>query len=294
MVNKTMIYDGKEIVPAETKGLPYDNRGVLFGETVFTTLRTFEGKPLFLSDHFERLQKGLKYFFEDINYDWEKIEKKILKGIFKLRKELVTEKKDIYLRVTIYPKTQRNIELSKRPEKMGFFIMAKQIGYGIPKAKEVKVTVAKKRLYERYLPNYVKVGTYLETARELRIAYDKNFDDVLFLNRDDFLAEGATSNLFFRKGERIFTPDIKTGILEGITRNHLIDCLRSSGITVDEGFYKYDELKDADEAWLSSSVKGIRPMICIENKKFISYQSMDSWTDRIIGSFEKYCKNYEE
>jgi len=69
------------------------------------------------------------------------------------------------------------------------------------------------------------------------------------------LTEGTTSNLFFVKDERIFTPDKKCGILSGITREKIIQLAYENGIGLEEGIWSGEELFKADEIFLSGTVK---------------------------------------
>ena len=128
----------------------------------------------------------------------------------------------------------------------------------------------------------------------LRNARERGFEDVIFLNQNDYLLEGATSNLFFRSGNTFCTPDVKMGILDGVTRSHLINCLKKNACEVKEGFFTKDDLLNASEAWLTSSVKGIRVISSLEQKQFINPRSPEAFTGRLINLFESYCENYEE
>lgn len=73
------------------------------------------------------------------------------------------------------------------------------------------------------------------------------------------MAEGITSNLFWRKKDVIYTPSLDTGILNGVTRRYCIETLQASGIPLIEGRYPLSHLLSADEAWMTNSVQGIVP-----------------------------------
>ena len=287
-----LTYDGKEIVKSTTFGISYENRGILYGETVFTTMRSFDGKYLFIKDHFERLRKGINYLYPDIKEDWKEFEKKLRIGLNLLKEQIVDENSDGFFRITIYPHTINGPNLTENVEELKFYILSKKIKKGFEKNNFVKAKLASVNLPRNSLPGFVKSGTYLETARELRMARLESFDDVIFLNEEGFLTEGSTSNLFFRLDDTIMTPALDTGILEGITRRHILAFLRNNQVDIVEGKYLEEKLLLAQEAWLVSSIKGIRPLAYFgKNHKFDCEKG--HWTDKLIEQFASYCKKYE-
>jgi len=93
-----------------------------------------------------------------------------------------------------------------------------------------------------------------EAGRRLRV-----FEPIL-LNPDGLLAEGATSNLFVVRDGRLRTPDLGAGLLAGITRAAVIESARGGGIEVDETNLRPEALRAADEAFLTSTLKGVLPI----------------------------------
>lgn len=82
----------------------------------------------------------------------------------------------------------------------------------------------------------------------------------LMLSREGWLAEGIVSNLFFLRGGVVRTPAIPTGILPGVTRARVLELAREAGYAVEEGFYAWDELLDAEEVWLTNSIQELVPV----------------------------------
>lgn len=82
----------------------------------------------------------------------------------------------------------------------------------------------------------------------------------LMLTAQDFIAEGIVSNIFFIQNNKLYTPDLSTGILPGITREMVMELASSAGISVEEGTYHWERLKTADEVFLTNSVQEIVPV----------------------------------
>jgi branched-chain amino acid aminotransferase len=79
-------------------------------------------------------------------------------------------------------------------------------------------------------------------------------------NARGHLTEGATSNLFLVRDSRLATPALESGLLRGITRDLVLDLARSEGIPTSEEELAPEALREADEAFLTSTLKGILPI----------------------------------
>lgn len=81
----------------------------------------------------------------------------------------------------------------------------------------------------------------------------------IFLTKEDDVAEGITSNVFWRKDDVVYTPSLDTGILNGVTRRYCMETLHAMGISLKEGRYPVSHLLSADEVWMTNSVQGVVP-----------------------------------
>jgi branched-chain amino acid aminotransferase len=89
--------------------------------------------------------------------------------------------------------------------------------------------------------------------------------EAVLLNLDGYLTEGTTSNIFFMKGKRIYTPALPCGLLEGVTRGLVIKLARRAGFQVKEGRYALKDLRAADEIFLTSTTLEIAPVVKVIN-----------------------------
>src|SRR5690606_38477327 len=116
--------------------------------------------------------------------------------------------------------------------------------------------------------NYSKSVAGLERARH------EGYDDILWTNADGEITESSIANIFFiaRQGDaiEILTPPPASGILLGITRQTLLDLFRRAGIAAHEQLVFADELARFDEAFLTSTVRGLVPVARIDHKRFFT------------------------
>jgi branched-chain amino acid aminotransferase len=86
------------------------------------------------------------------------------------------------------------------------------------------------------------------------------------VNAEGHLTEATTANVFWVKGGEVFTPSLDCGILAGITRTLLIWVMRQDGISVVEGRFPPGDLRGADEAFLTGSIRGVSPIVRVDGK----------------------------
>ncbi|KJD45728.1 aminotransferase class IV [Paenibacillus terrae] len=100
----------------------------------------------------------------------------------------------------------------------------------------------------------------------------------MMLTADGFLAEGMVSNLFFVRNGTLYTPDLSTGILSGITRGLILELAQARGVRCEQGLYHWDELRLADEIFMTNSIQEIRPVSLLLEPDGTTHQLSDAWT----------------
>lgn len=227
---RNIIFNEKKII--------LDN-GYFFGRGVFETI-LIKNNPVFLQEHIERLNRGIKVLGlgDEVSKD------DILKLINKY------SIKNCVLKLAI---SQRNLILEIRDNKYkpedylkGFSLKLSNIN----RNSNSKLT-------------YIKSLNYLENIIEREEALKKGYDEVLFLNEKGFISEGSISNIFLVKGNKIYTPSIESGLLPGVVRNYIINEFQ-----VIEKEITLKELLSADELFVTNSLLGIMGVSKLENKIF--------------------------
>lgn len=103
------------------------------------------------------------------------------------------------------------------------------------------------------------------TRRELyddlfKKATEKGFADVLFMNEQNNITEGAISNVVIKIGDTFYTPPVESGLLPGVFREHFFETQKG----VVEKVLTLGNLRDADEIWLCNAVRGLRKVRLVE------------------------------
>lgn len=213
-----------------------------FGRGLFETMFV-NNIPLFLEDHLYRINNGLSII--GINKEITKHE--VMDAVKKLQcnncvlKLMVTEKNTLF-------NTRKN-SYTEEQYKKGF---------------KVKISSAKRNEFSKL--TYLKSLNYLENILEHEKCIDEGYNEVLFFNTDDKLAEGSVSNVFFIKNKKIYTPSKKCGLLEGTVRKFIIN-----NFNIIEGEFSKEDLISADSIFLTNSLMGVMNVSNIYNKSFNEY-----------------------
>jgi len=110
-----------------------------------------------------------------------------------------------------------------------------------------------------------KSTSYAENMSAQDDAIERGADDALLVTDDGIVLEAPTANIWWRTGDRLFTPSLESPILAGVTRSLLLDL---SHDPVEEGSYPLEHLLAADEAFLTSSIREVMPVRAIGEKQF--------------------------
>lgn len=119
--------------------------------------------------------------------------------------------------------------------------------------------------------SHVKTGYLGERQVAIQRAIASGYDDVLWINTDGEIAEATWANIFLigRTGDlvEIATPPATSGILKGIVRQRITELLTAAKIPVTERVITLDELPRFDEAFVTSSIKGLVPVTQIDKHR---------------------------
>jgi branched-subunit amino acid aminotransferase/4-amino-4-deoxychorismate lyase len=112
----------------------------------------------------------------------------------------------------------------------------------------------------------VKSTSYALNMMAVDEAKAKGADDAIFVAADGMVLEGTTSNVWWRRGRTLFTPAVDGRILAGVTRDVLLELAPAAGYEVVEGAFPVSELAAADEAFASSSVREVMPIVALDGR----------------------------
>jgi 4-amino-4-deoxychorismate lyase len=112
----------------------------------------------------------------------------------------------------------------------------------------------------------VKSTSYAVNMAAEAEARARGADDAVFVTDDGLVLEGPVTNVWWRRGSKLFTPSLDLGILAGVTRDTLLELAPQHGFDVEHGRFPLSDLAGADEAFTSSSVRELLPVVELDGK----------------------------
>ena len=112
----------------------------------------------------------------------------------------------------------------------------------------------------------VKSTSYAVNMAAEAEARRRGADDAVFLADGGVVLEAPISNLWWRSGDTLFTPSVEVGVLAGVTRATILELAPDAGYRVSEGTFTVDELRGADEAFTSSSIREVLPVVELDGR----------------------------
>jgi len=250
--SEILIFNYKEVEELKYKDL---KRGFLYGDGIFETLIARNIKIFRFDQHWERLEKGAYVCNFEIPCR-EKLKRLIGKILDKYKFNTS------YIRINLWRKKPDSFSPQKNSQTNSLIIIREFKPYPEKFYKEgIRCIVSKKiRRNEKSLISKIKSFNYLENIILKIEAERENFNDAIVLNTSDYICEGSLSNIFFIKNEKIYTPSVECGCLNGITRKILFEICKKKGIVIKEGLFKLEFLKNCDEVFLTNTLMGIMPV----------------------------------
>ncbi|TVZ28553.1 branched-chain amino acid aminotransferase [Gillisia sp. Hel_I_86] len=243
------------------------NRGLAYGDSVFETLRVINGKIIFWEDHYFRLMSSMRIMRMEIpaNFSPEFLEEEIL----------------LLLKAN---------GLIDSPARIRFTVFRKHGGYYRPNTLDIEYIITSETLSDPfYLLNegpyevelfkdyYVTSGllsTIKSNNRAINVlgsifAKENDYQNCLLINENKQVVEALNGNIFLVNGDKIKTPPLKDGALNGISRKQIISVVgRMMDLEIEETSISPFELQKADELFISNVIVGIQPISKYRKKEY--------------------------
>lgn len=222
------------------------DEGYYFGIGAFETIAVEAGTPVFLEQHYERLNRALKFFELDI--PMREIERKAEQC---LKEPGMCEGRKV-LKITVSPGNllvaSRENTYREEDYERGFCVDFSRV-----------------RRNETSPFTYHKTLNYGDCLLEKRRAKAAGIDEPVFLNMKRIISEGASTNVFFVKAGQVITPEVSCGLLPGILRGYICRVCEA-----EEREILPEEVRECEEMFLTNSLLGVMPVTSFGQYQFPS------------------------
>ena len=295
-ISELIWFDGKFVKHNNAK-IPVTTHAIHYGTSIFEGIRAYwngEKLNIFrLDEHITRFRNSGKFYDITLNFS----NKEIKDAIINLCKKNKI-KTSCYIR-PFYFVGQYGINLhvtKKAPTHTVIFCFP----FGDLFDKNgITACISKWRKFnDSSTPTQAKMGgNYLNSILATQDAKKRKFDEAILLDRDGNVSEAPGENIFIVKNKTLITPPLSSSALDGITRKSILEYSKIIGIKSKIKKITKDELKKADEVFLTGTAAEITPVIKIESKKIgngkvgqITEQVMSTYSEIVMNNNKKFSK----
>lgn len=275
--------NGQFVSEDQAKVSVFDH-GLLYGDGCFEGIRVYNGRIFKMDSHLKRLFRSAEKLRITIPYTIEEMAQTLREGV------RVNNVVNGYIRPVV---TRGYGNLGLNPfqcKRSCVIVITATIQLYPPELYKtgMKVVVANRpRVDRRALDPAIKSLNYLNNIMAKVESIDAGVLEAIMLNNDGYVAECTGDNIFGIRDGRVFTPPVEAGILEGITRNFVIELCRDLGIPCEERLFSIDELVRADEVFLTGTAAEIMSVTHIDDRR-IGAGTPGEITNRLLAEFRRY------
>lgn len=248
--------NGRYVSEAEAL-VPITDRGFLYGDGLFETLRVSRGIPLWWKLHMERLQRGAELL---------RIALPVGDNLWAVAGDLVKRNAlpDAVLRITISRGSGTRGYSTKGATHPTIALTLHPLP---PISHSVSLATATIRLPARDPLSLVKSANKLPYILSRAEAEERGADEALLLNIAGDVTEASSSNVFWIERGEVCTPPVSDGALPGVVRSVILDLCRKRGAAVAERSVARSGLLRADAVFLTNSTVGVLPVSEVDAQK---------------------------
>jgi branched-chain amino acid aminotransferase len=290
------IWMNGELIDWDDAKIHVGSHGLHYGSGVFEGIRCYEtpeGPAVFrLTDHLKRLHNSARLLYMELPYSLEELREASLDLI--VRNGLAS----CYLRpIAFYGFGELGVSAQSNPVEVvlmswpwGAYLGEEGLKAGI----RVKIS-SWQRVGPNVIPHVAKAtGIYLNSMLAVTEANNAGYDEAILLTPDGFVADGSGENVFVVKDGVLYTPDLATGILQGITRDSVIQIAQDLGYTVVEKQLIRSDLHLADEVFMCGTAAEVTPIREVDDITIgvgeITLQIQKAYLDTVKGLSDRWAQ----
>jgi len=249
-----------DLVAASEATVNVRDRGFLYGDAAFETMRAYGGEVFEWDAHMDRLAGTCEVLGLEHGLSTAALRERVGETL------AANDLQEAYVRLSITRGVQPGKLTPDTDVDPTVVVIVSELPRGgrgggpVWDGPATLQTVKTKRVPDASIPARAKTHNYLNgiLARlELRVS---DADEAVMVDSEGQVAEGATSNLCFVRDNALRTPSLDGPVLPGITRRVVLELAREEGIPVEEGSYTPEEIRRADEVFLTNSTWELRPV----------------------------------
>jgi branched-chain amino acid aminotransferase len=248
---------GGKVVDPEAATISVFDRGFLYGDSVYETLRVYRGTPFALEEHLDRLYASGRRVGFELPWTTQHIRDTVD------RTRAAAGLRDAYLRIICTRGSgpvSLDPSLALDPQLVVLVLDLPPLPASLYDEGRSVALVSVQRNLQKALDPQAKTGNYMNSVLAIREARAQGAEDAIMLDHSGRVAEASSANVFVLVDGVWCTPPLDVGILSGITRKTILAVCAKHGISAEERVLWPKDLAAAREIFLCSSVREIVPV----------------------------------
>ncbi len=278
-----------KIVPSEKAVVSVMDRSFLYGDSIYEAVRAYQGtKPFLLDRHYARLLRSADRIGLHVPFS----EKDLRSHLDELLSQV--DHGDSYVRIVVTRGIDDRFDVAPheglKPLTVIFVNPVHQYAKSLYEdGLNVALVSVRRNLPSAVDPN-IKTGNYMNNVIAKIEAQSRGANDAIMLNHEDCVTECTTSNLFVVKDGVVMTPEVRSGLLEGVSRRLLLDLLKREDIPFRETLISKESFLQSDEIFVTSTTKEIMPVTMVDDRP-VGSGKPGEMTQKLMGLFhEEVCR----
>jgi branched-chain amino acid aminotransferase len=285
-MSSLVMIDGRPMSPETAKVSVFD-RGFLYGDSVFETLRTYGGRPFAIDRHLARLARSAERVFIELPVSVEQLGREVQSAI------VGAGNAESFVRLTVTRGVGETLGLDPGLARHATRVVIVTPLTSPPPQTYLEgvavVSYRTERVTDHSVAAGAKIGNYLTAVLATRAARAAGAYEALIVDGRGCVVEGATSNVFAVLDDgTLLTPPEEDGILLGITREALLELAIEQKLSVRYQSLPLEELAAAAEVFVCSSIREVVPVVRIDGRR-VGGGKPGPHTLRLLAAFREKC-----
>jgi branched-chain amino acid aminotransferase len=255
--------------------------GVINGWGLFSTLRVYDGQPFAFERHWKRLVRDAARIQLPLEYPPESVRTQMLELIAAnqvrsgcVRIYFIHNRAGIWRSDEPFPVADLVMYTTDLPTRVG----------------ATKLSLFPQGRHAAHPLTGAKITSWLNNAWVVEQAHQRGFDDALLLNEHGNVSECTAANIFCVLERSVVTPPLTAGCLPGVSREILLEIASAAGIPITERDFTFEEMKSADEVFITSTTRQVQAISQVEDVAFS--MAPGPVTERLGKLFSDYVADY--
>ncbi len=256
-----VVFLNGKFVPSSKAVVPVNDRGFMYGDGLFETMRVINGRPFRFAQHLERMVRGADYLKIPLPFTHKELEKIAAQLIEK------NEMTDAVLRITL---TRGSGERGYTPAHTEKPLLVMTL-HPLPAQRDDSGLRWSMITSSYHIPASGAISSFKTTSKILHVfarieAHERGADEALLLNTNGEVAETAGGNIFWVFQDKICTVPTGRGVLPGITRAVVLEVCQALGLETNKRVIKPQHLRNTEGIFVTQSVLGIVPILAFDGE----------------------------